>query len=74
MGHHTENSSWSCVRLWACCWSSSLLSTWLDVLRNFSVMSRGVQTGWMGSTFPSELMSSISDTLEPLLQGKGVPG
>lgn len=69
----TENSSWSCVRLWARCWSSSLLSTWLDVLRNFSVMSRGVQTGWMGSTLPSELMSSISETLEPLLGGKGVP-
>lgn len=36
-------------------------------------MSRGVQTGWMGSTLPSELMSSISETLEPLLGGKGVP-
>lgn len=69
--HRTENSSWSCARLWACCWSSCFLSTWLDVLRNFSVMSRGVQTGWMGSTFPRELISSTSDTLEPLLQGTG---
>lgn len=72
--HRTENSSWSCARLWACCCSSCFLSTWLDVLRNCSVMSRGVQTGWMGSTFPRELISSTSDTLEPLLQGTGVPG
>lgn len=72
--HRTANSSWSCVRLWVCCWSSSVRSTWLDVLRNCSVMSRGVQTGWMGSTLPSRLMSSISDMLEPLLYGKGVPG
>lgn len=72
---HTENSSWSCARLWARCCSSSVLSTWLDVLRNCSVMSRGVHTGWMGSTLPSELMSSTSDTLEPLLQRRQrVPG